>query len=218
VIVAFSFWSAAGRANVGVLAAFNYTAIAAAAVTGLTAVIVGLIGYFTARLSANVAREQVISETRRLEAEHREVHFRDRQSVYHKIFNADLTLLTLLNGQPDFTRAEAFDAYRALGEELNGAKLFGTTSVDAAAAHLDVIVGWVMQEADEGADTDDQADEDGTWAEAAKSAMIAHGADWIRARQQLADAIRADVAVDRKPADRETFPPSDLDGDDLAAT
>jgi uncharacterized membrane-anchored protein YhcB (DUF1043 family) len=62
-----------------VVASTDWTVIAAAAVTGITAVVVGLVGYFSTRLSADAAKRQVDAEMERLQAQHDEAHLQRRE-------------------------------------------------------------------------------------------------------------------------------------------
>jgi hypothetical protein len=155
------------------LAAINYTAIWAAAVTGLTALAVALIGLFSSRLTASVAKLQVQAETERLHAQHAEQHLQHRQGVYHDVLNADRRLLELLR-DPNTEQEAVWKAWRLLTEAVNGAVLFGTSQVGSSAVDFANQVRSVMLKADESADQ-----------------------SWRNSRRTLTNAMRADVAVDQ---------------------
>lgn len=169
----------------------NYTAIWAAAATGLTAAIVGLIGFFTSRLTARVAARQIEAETERLEAGHAETHLQHRQGIYHDVLNRERRLLDVINSEGD--RTAAFNAYRELTEAINGASLFGTAEVGRRAMVFQDVVGGVIGAAD------DRTQQGEPWTDAAIDEMLRLGQQWIKTRVELRDAMRVDVSVDLAP-------------------
>jgi hypothetical protein len=169
------------------LAAFNTTAVAASAVTAVTAMATSLIGYRMSRLSANVAEHQIDAESGRQREQLGEARRRERQDVYRVVLNADHRLLDILD-QPEFEQETAQIAYTDVVEAVNDAIIFGTHDVAQAAANYQVLVGLVIHEAG--------IDEDVEWYEAAIAATERHGAAWMKRRADLFNAMRRDVAVD----------------------
>lgn len=175
----------------GVLAAFNYTAVAAAAVTGVTAVAVGLIGYFTAKLSAKVAIRQTEEETARATAARTEEHLQHRQGIYHRLLNQDRSFFRLIDPATDRVEISAFGAwYKGFIDEMNAVILFGTASVPAAAVHLNSQVASMVSATQkahrEGSDFNDALD-----------LSLSEGRNgWDEARRTVIDRMREDVAPD----------------------
>ena len=164
-----------------VIAATNYTVIWAAAVTGATAVMVGLIGYFSTHLTAEVTRRQIDAETERLKVQYDETHFQQRQDLYHDILNREHPAVRILNdlGKP---REERLAALLIVREVLNGALLLGTHDVASRAAEMSLILPrWrVAAQQDERLSAED-----------------AQG--WLELRRELINAMRSDVSADKRP-------------------
>lgn len=107
-----------------VLAAVDWTVVAAAAVTGATAVVVGLIGLFSTRVSASVGQRQIDAEAERLREQHREIHFERRQDLYLKLVNADRRLVARLNAGEPLDRSDVHPLYEAIAEFAYAATVF----------------------------------------------------------------------------------------------
>jgi hypothetical protein len=132
-----------------------------------------LVGLFSSRLSASVAKFQVQAESERLDAQHAEQHLQHRQAVYHDVLNLDRRLLELLR-DPNTEREAVWKAWRLLTEAVNGAVLFGTSEVGSSAVDFANQVRSVMLKADESADQ-----------------------SWRDSRRTLTNAMRSDVTVDQ---------------------
>jgi len=177
-----------------ILLAVDYTVILAAGVTGLTAVLVGVIGFLSTRMTAKVAERQAAEETARLKAQQEEARREHRQALYHDLLNHDRSFFNLTDPDRGQIGLDAFDAWqKRLNELVTGVMLFGTDSTARASANLLQIVSRV---ADDARQTDEQPFEDSL-----SQAFEADKEKWRQARRDLLDDMRADVSADARPVD-----------------
>lgn len=171
----------------GVLAAINWTLLLATSVTGLTAIVVSIVGYLASRLSATSAARQTEAETERLRVTHEEAHRQHRQGVYHDLLNVERKWVLLASDaldSGDFTILnDPDDPGPLLYVHLNGVVMFGTRLVaEAAVVYLHAF-------------------------QAARVHMRHHNAEHALssldevydARRRLINAMRVDVAPDSAP-------------------
>ena len=168
------------------IGAINYTAIWAAAVTGATAMVVGLIGYFTAKLSAHVAMRQAAEETNRLREERAEKHLQHRQTLYHDLLNQDRAFFALEPYHPSAVR----EWRNGINDLVNGVVLFGTAEAAEAALNLHTVTMAMS-----GAVSDEPAD---TYQTRLLDVVNQHVVEWQDARMAFINAVRADSSPDRR--------------------
>lgn len=167
-----------------------WTVVAAAGVTGATAIIVGLIGVYSARLSAEVQKRQIQAETDRLLETHREAHFRHRQGIYHDLLNAERRAGDYLSKAEHGAKAQAMrDLLNSMFDPLNGAKLFGTADVALCANRLHGVLAVLLEVIKEVDSVHPGLD--------VKNSFGAVFDEWRVARRELIDAMRADVSADK---------------------
>jgi hypothetical protein len=174
------------------LADVDWTVIAAAAVTGVTAITVGLIGLFGARLSATVGQRQVEAENERLREEHREAHLRRRQELYLRLLSADRQLIARVNSGERLERSQTHALYESIAESASAAVLFGTKYVGRRALDYQRVVGQVFRDAS-GPNEDFDVTTRALFRETSSS--------WAKTRQALIDAMREDVSADQLALD-----------------
>jgi uncharacterized protein YPO0396 len=161
------------------LASVNWTIIATSAVTGLTALLVGVIGVYATKLTAGVTRRQIDAETERLDKANAEAHLQHRQGVYHNLLNAERRTFSVIKDRSTTTR-DRVDALWSLYDHVNGAAIFGTEEVAGKAIALAQILNRWRASVEAGIDM-----------------TRASGEEWVSARRELIDAMRRDVSVDQ---------------------
>jgi hypothetical protein len=182
------------HAGAASLFAVEYTVVLAATVTGLTAVLVGVIGFFSTRMTAKVAVRQSEEETTRLKAEQEEARKKERQVRYHDLLSHERAFFNLTDAERGQISLDDFDEWqKKLNEFLTGVMLFGTAPTAAASADLFRIVGEVSSDARNRAGID--------FEESLSQAFENHNKEWRLARRRLLDEMREDVAADRLPVD-----------------
>jgi hypothetical protein len=172
-----------------IVAALNSTVVLAAAVTGLTAVVVAVIGYLGSKLSAQSVARQTEAENERTRIQYEEAHRQKRQQVYHALLNTERGHQRLLfdRGAGEQIRAEAWGP---LAGHLNAAMIFGTKEVGREAVRFAQAINAARrtgEELDTGHATPEQFDQ----------AMRR----WTATRRDLVDAMRADIATDAAAID-----------------
>jgi hypothetical protein len=115
------------------LASVDWTPILVAAVTGITGVTAGAIGYLIARSQAGVERAKIEAETDRLRIEHELARAVERRNVYHEF------MVTFYRFFMAGTGGQPFESESALMEWIvqedsrgTAAQLFGTQEVREA--------------------------------------------------------------------------------------
>lgn len=161
-----------------VVASINWTVVLAGAVTGLTAILVGLIGVYSTKLTANVTKTQIEAETERLREAHKEAHLQHRQGVYHDLLNTERRGIRVIVDTAA-RREDRWESLRALYEHVNGAVLFGTEEVARQAVHLARILNEVRGLIDKGEEIPQETRE-----------------AWLHTRRRLVDSMRRDIAPD----------------------
>ena len=171
-------------------AAINWTAVIAAGITGVTAVVVGLIALLSTHLTSGVSRFQTESEERREEAKRQEAERRLRQDAYVRLLSHEQRLDLLCTSSELVTR-ESFDAWlRDFAEATNTVLVLGTREVaDAVDRYLTILLPPLWKAIDD-ARTVEEFDHllRHAWG-------TSHTKDDFNA---LLDAIREDVAADRE--------------------
>jgi hypothetical protein len=118
--------------------AVDATPILTAAVTGITGVLGGLLGYQAARQQGKVELERIKLERDRLAREMDEPHLQHRQGVYHNFLDSAHRWHQAQYIEP-FTEDEAnsyFTWARQFEHHLNAVSLFGTAAAYEAAQKL----------------------------------------------------------------------------------
>ena len=169
------------------LYAINATAIIASAVTGATAVFVGLIGYFTSRISADVALRQSEAETQRLREQRHEEHLQHRQGLYLDLLNRERSFFHV----PDDAVREGVVAWQlGVVEAANAVVLFGTVETAKAAIRLLNLVAAVLDEV--------PPDPLESYPERLDVVAAKFRQEWRNRRRELVEAMRGDCAPDRQ--------------------
>jgi hypothetical protein len=177
-------------AGAATLFAVDYTPILAAAVTGLTAAAVGVIGYFSTRMTADVQKTQTAAETERLRNQQEEERRKYRQDLYLQLLSHERSFFNLTGVERGEISLESFDTWwKTLNDLLTGVMLFGTEPTARASAGLFTIVGQVNRKA---------RNLDGRrFDESLSEAFEPHIEEWRQARRSLLDEMRKDVSADR---------------------
>ena len=148
--------------------------------------VVGLIGYFTAKLSAHVAMRQAAEETNRLREERAEKHLQHRQTLYHDLLNQDRAFFALEPYHPASVR----EWRNAINDLVNGVVLFGTADAAEAAVYLHTVTMAVTNVV-----SDEPAD---TYQTRLLDVVSQHNVDWQDARMAFINAARADSSPDKR--------------------
>jgi hypothetical protein len=172
-----------GKSPVMPIATVNWTVIAASAVTGITAVIVGLVGYLSTRVTTSVARQQIEAETGRLRAQHEETRFQDRQNIYREFMQNERAAVALMN-DATATIPDRLDGLRDIRNLLNGLLLFGTKEVADQAAAISIRLKEVRFAIGKN--------------ERMANDLAAYWTEW---RRNLINAMRRDVSPDKEPVE-----------------
>jgi hypothetical protein len=163
------------------LLAVDWTVIGTSAVTGATAVVVALIGYYGTRLAARMSRVQADTETaraREVRTAERRAH---RQEIYWDLLTRERPVVPIL-ADADTDRTERLKAVVELTKPLTGAILFGTEEVARRATEVARALETYRDAAARGVEPPEQAFD-----------------ELIRARRVLISAMRRDVAADSMP-------------------
>jgi hypothetical protein len=169
----------------------NWTAVLTAAVTGLTAIVVGVLGYFGSRLAALAAARQTEAQTeqRREEREHEEKE--RRRAAYRAFLAKERSVFSKLHErEPEQPVVRLIEGWMAgLWDDLNAILLISPAPVGAAALDLhDALLE--VERAAKAAYTSD--------APAEALARFRSAIDpWQRAFGNLLSAMREDVASDQ---------------------
>ena len=123
------------------------TPILTAAVTGITGVLAGWIGYLAARHQGSVELEKLKLEKSRLQRELEEPHFQHRQAVYHDYLDSAFRWHQEKSGVDPIEGPDEYNAWaREFEHRLSAVSLFGTQVVYEKALELSKVIEQYMGE------------------------------------------------------------------------
>ncbi len=165
------------------LAATNWTAIAASGVTGVTAIVVGLFGLLGTKLTARTASRQIEFEDRRAERERGDAARNERRRLYATFLGREREFHALKTWSGDEVVQHLLKAL----DPLNEIMLAGTGRVATAATRLynaatDFLDEWDEHPPADETEGDQRAEH---WFDERK-----------KMRRDLIDAMREDVSPD----------------------
>jgi hypothetical protein len=172
----------------------NWTAVFVGFITGGTAVLVGWFGYLGVRRSTAIElRKMESGSAERLEARQVE-DLQRRRELYHQFLNEERSVFPSLDEDAAEEAMKATEAWVfSMYESVNGIILTAPLEVATAARDLHSVLARINFTAQEAADKLD--DESFAKYRAALE-------KWSPSRNKLIDAMRADVAPDRRPFER----------------
>ena len=159
----------------------DWSAVAAAGVTGATAIASGAIGYLVARLQGKTEAEKARDERR-------EAHRHERQTAYHGFLDVELEASSRLMAGGSIDQAAFAKELSEFNHHYNAVRLLGTEGVAAAAAQLADAYFAIFKVSRLGADE--------SWADSFarfKSDYVNQYADFHTRRRALLDSMMSDV-------------------------
>ena len=158
-----------------------------AAVTGITGVVGGFIGYLIARSQGNVERARITAENERLRIQYDLDRATERKATYHEFIVTAFRGYLARVGVPPFTQATFSDWVSEYSSRSSAAELFGTKDVRDAINALDGVTSKVINATD--------------WETPETSFTAAFDPltpSWFAAYNAVIDAMRMDIGADRE--------------------
>ncbi len=165
----------------------DWSTVAAAGVTGATAIASGTIGYLVARLQGKTEAEKTRDERR-------EAHRHERQTAYHGFLDVELEASSLLMTGASIDQAAFAKELSIFNHHYNAVRLLGTERVATAAQQLAVAYFAIFKGSRLGADE--------SWADSFarfKSDYVNQYDDFHTRRQALIDLMMSDVGPKPEP-------------------